>query len=399
MSADVSPDARLERASDALCVPPGTSVILVDPIAAELEISTDAGPVLHPDGVYLGLAEDPYHADPALGSTDIKRLRTSGPDYWWTSTLNPNRPAREDKAHLVFGTAVHKLVLEGAAAFLAAYQREPEGMLRTLDDLVKWLAVHGVTKAPRTKAAAVEAITTQIELLAQGGLIAERPIIEEEVLRAAADAGQTILKGEIFDRIVGAGAAIAANDGLATAFQNGQPEVSIFWTVEVDGVPVRCKCRFDYLKPRGVGDLKSLRNSRSIDFVEACRRAISEFRYDIQAEHYLRGRKKLPELVAAGKIFGASPEVEAWLRDQVAPAAEFAFAWVFYQAEGAPNVKSFTLSPENPILSTYAAPEVDRGLRTFVEFSRIHPPGQAWRLASPVEEISIEELPAWFARS
>ena len=30
---------------------------------------------LHPPGIYFGLDEDEYHADPSLGSSDVRRLR------------------------------------------------------------------------------------------------------------------------------------------------------------------------------------------------------------------------------------------------------------------------------------------------------------------------------------
>ncbi len=43
-------------------------------------------------GIYFGLDEVRYHSDPAVGSTDIRRLRRSAPDYWWHSHMNPARP-------------------------------------------------------------------------------------------------------------------------------------------------------------------------------------------------------------------------------------------------------------------------------------------------------------------
>jgi hypothetical protein len=353
------------------------------------------------DGLYFGLDEERYHADPALGSTDVKRLRTSGPDYWWFSALNPNRPPHEAKPHQTFGRAVHKLVLEGVEPFTRVYQRADDGaeVLRTAEDLAGWLKAHGETKVPRAKAAMIEAIQACVRELAALDESVAMPKIEEVILREAEEAGREILKADAYDRILGAAAAIAENEGLATAFQNGQPEVSLFWTEDVEGFPVRCKARFDYLKPRGIGDLKSIRNSRSVDFVEACRRAIAEYRYDLQAAHYLRGRSRLPDLVAGGAVYGASPEVLAWLVEHVVPAEAPAFQWIFYQSEGAPNVKSYVLSAENPIAIHIAGIEVAAALRKFVELSRAYPPGRPWRLTSPPEELHLEDLPAWYGRT
>lgn len=370
------------------------SLVVIDPLSTILaDQAKEKEPIA--DGVYFGLDEDTYHADPALGSTDIKSLRTSGPDYWWNSKYNPHRPEREDKSFHVFGRAVHKIVLEGVEPFLATYQREDDGddVLRTDADLAKWLVGQGVTKLPKSKG---EKIALAIAL--SSGL-ENPPKIEDEIKRQAAEAGRIILKAEDYDRIIGAAAAIADNPDLATAFQNGAAEVSVFWTIDldgVDGVGIRCKARFDYLKIGGIGDLKSIRNSRGIDFVEACRRAISDLRYDIQAAHYMNARAALRELVAAGKVFGDHDA--AWL-EKVAARESYGFQWVFYQAEGAPNVKSFTLSPENPIRTTFGQGDVDRALATFRHYMNQFGPVHPWRLASPVEELALEDLPAWFGRS
>ena len=76
-------------------------------------------------GVYFDLDEDDYHGDPALGSTDLRRLLASGPDYWWGSPLNPNAPERTSSPQQERGRALHKLVLEGNQAFSVRYVRQP----------------------------------------------------------------------------------------------------------------------------------------------------------------------------------------------------------------------------------------------------------------------------------
>ena len=75
------------------------------------------------------------------------------------------------------------------------------------------------------------------------------------------------------------------------------PEVSVFWEHEMDdGFVVPCKARFDYLKGRGVGDIKTIRNPYGRPFGEACMRHIVDYRYDIQAAHYLAARAELPKV-------------------------------------------------------------------------------------------------------
>ena len=43
-------------------------------------------------GVYFNLPAADYHADPSLGSSDLKRLLQAPAVYWWHSHMNPERP-------------------------------------------------------------------------------------------------------------------------------------------------------------------------------------------------------------------------------------------------------------------------------------------------------------------
>ena len=165
-------------------------------------------------GIYFGLEAELYHADPALGSTDVKRLLVSAPDYWWHSRLNPARPTEtEPTPAQAFGRAVHLMVLEGEAAFSAAYMREPDpdGLLMTMDHLTQWLtdnadrvAEAGVAKLPKTKAGMVALIS---------GIDPAARILDK--IRADADeAGVTILRAEEYDRIMVASQMIRRNPEL-----------------------------------------------------------------------------------------------------------------------------------------------------------------------------------------
>lgn len=297
-------------------------------------------------GVYFGLSEDAYHKDPALGSSDLRQLLVSGPDYWWTSALNPRRAVKEATEAQVFGSALHKLVLEGRQAFEALYVSRP-------DDLVRLDAKARATLCPNS---------------------------------------EIVLKGEDFDRILIAGSLITSNPELATAFEGGMPEVSVFWPGP-DGV--RLKARFDYLKAPGIGDLKSIRNSRGLPFTEACRRAIADHRYDIQAAHYLDARAALRGLAHDGLTFGDHDA--AWLR-RVAASAQFGFAWVFFQANEAPVTWATSISSGNPILDV-AAGSIRNALETYRTFMAAFGPDEMWVLTDPVNELDIAELPAWWARA
>lgn len=351
--------------------------------------------MIHEPGIYFGLDAETYHADPALGSTHLKRLLTSGPDYWWHSALNPARPVdNDDTPSLIFGRAVHAMVLEGLDALRGFYERapEPDGLLVTDADLTAWLdanpdAVAALgEKIPRTKAGKV-ALITRIDPTVR---------ILDVIKEAAEEAGRTILSADDFDRILAAGTMIRANPALGQAFAGGVSEVSIFWNhiPEGGGEPIRCKCRFDYLKVRAIGDLKSIRNVMGLPFDAACRRAIATYRYDVQAAHYMAGRAQLPGFVADGKVFGEhDPE---WLA-RVAASEETAFVFVFYQAAGAPITWATQISPGSPVLE-YGRSSADQALWTFADFRKRFGSEAAWVLTEPITELDVNDLPAWFGR-
>jgi hypothetical protein len=300
-------------------------------------------------GIYFDLPEDDYHSDPALGSTDLRRLLTSGPDYWWHSPLNPNPPPERDPSPaLEFGKALHKLVLEGSQKFHALYVRRP-------DDLARLDAKTKAILCPN---------------------------------------GETVIGGSDFDRIETSGQLIALNPDLASAFEGGMPEVSIFWEHELeDGFRIRCKGRFDYLRPRALADLKSIRNAFGRAFPEACTRAIVDYRYDVQAAHYLEGRAHVQEFVAGELVHGDHDP--AWL-ERVASAKAFAFVWIFFQAADAPIVWAKSVSPGNPIITNIARRDRLAALETYRRYTREFADGKMWILNEPIGELTIQDMPGWY---
>lgn len=332
-------------------------------------------------GIYFDLPEAAYHADPALGSTDIRRLRRSAADYWHHSARNPSRPSVEPSPAQAYGRAIHLRVLEGHDKFLARYERAPEqeGLLVTDADLAEWLTAHGVNKLPRSKS----------EKIVQALGIDPNVRILSEFERRAAEAGREILKHPDFDRIIMASDLITQNPHLATAFSNGHPEVSIFWDRD-DGV--RCKARFDFLKIRGIGDLKSTRNPLGLDFPDACRRAIANYRYDIQAAHYLEGRRQIPQLL--DNVQG--DHEDDWL-EEVATTEEFGFVFVFFQAEDAPISWACSLSPGNPVLEIGRI-AIEHAIERYKDFAQRFAPNEPWMLAEPVDELTVDQLPGYYGR-
>jgi hypothetical protein len=293
-------------------------------------------------GVYFNLRDDLYHADLSLGSTDMKTLADSPPDYWFGSGHNPLREDKDPTPAQKFGSAIHKFVLEGRQAFEAQYAPTE---------------YPGNVKAGKDERAAI------------------------------IDAGKQPISRDDWNRIMMAGTIIKSNPEISDAFSGGCPEVSIFW--ERDGI--KRKGRFDYLKTRAVVDLKSNSNQFRENFVTSCRKSIGKFRYDMQAAHYNEGRAILPKLVAEGRVFGDHyPE---WLR-RVCAAEQWAFVWIFYQSEGAPLTWGATLSPGNGLfdLASASLAKAEENYRRFASDFGFEKP---WVLSEPLEEIDVNDIPAW----
>lgn len=296
-------------------------------------------------GVYFGLDEATYHADPALGSTSMKKLAESPPDFWFDSPHNPMREEDDDTPARLFGRAVHKFVLEGREAFERGYAPAD---------------YPGNVKAGKEER---ERITAQ---------------------------GKQPIKRDDWNRIMMAGTIIRSNPSISTAFAGGQPEVSVFW--ERDGI--RRKARFDYLKPRAVVDLKSNANTMQTDFVTSCRKSIASYRYDVQAAHYFEARAQVGALAGDGAVIGDHDS--EWLR-KVSATTEWAFVWIFYQSKGAPLTWGTTVSPGNGILDLARATlaRSEENYKAFVDRFGLDQP---WVIEEPLTELDINDLPAWAFR-
>lgn len=298
-------------------------------------------------GIYVGLNEERYHADPALGSTDHHTLLKSPPDYWWESWMNPAKKEKPDTKDQIRGTAAHVYVLQGRQLFDATYSRRPD------DD--------PGDKAP-DKAATTKAHNAQC---AANGLIG--------------------LHGDDYDRIRIASQMIIANPKISDAFTGGLSEVSVFWIK--DGV--RLKMRGDYMKPRATTDLKSLKNILKIDFKEYCLRMIAQRNMHIQAEHYNEGRRQMASFHANGAIHGK--DFDKTLLQKIAASDDFAFGWVFYQADGAPSTWGRKISPKNPILID-ARDRIDEARRNYQRYMKAFGETMWIDNSDGFDELYIEDI-------
>lgn len=145
-------------------------------------------------GVYVGISNEEYHADKAVGSTGIKML-IERPYRFWYWNLNPDAPDRPDTKPKKFGTAYHTLMLE------------PE----KFDYKIKF------------------------------------GINESQIAGTLGEGEYNRLK-EMQRRLYG-------KPRRAALLQEGLSEVSFFWRDAETGI--MCKCRWDKFAPDWIVDLKT----------------------------------------------------------------------------------------------------------------------------------------------
>lgn len=326
------------------------------------------------DGVYFGLDEERYHADTALGSSNIRDCLKGPNVFWQSSWMNPKRrkPKIGDDAR-IFGNALHRLLLEGAAPFKNEFVRGPYG---------------GDSELTST----------------------EKSALTKKAKGALKD-HQELLKADEYDFITEVREIIDQDPELAGCLDNGPSEVSVFWT-RPDGT--RLKCRFDKLKLRGYGDLKSIANERGEEIGRACRYAFTKWRYDIQLEHYNEGRIELRDLVRAKKIFFAEehilkikPVTPAMLAaveflNAVADQAQFAAQIVFIpkpgtDAKNPPDAWSEVYSPGNPIFGP-ARDDIETALMIHRDAMKKYGVDKRWLPGRKIGEAAVEEYPYELSR-
>lgn len=322
--------------------------------------------MIHPIGIYYFMSNDEYHQDPAIGSSNIRAILKSPREFWLTSHMNPRRDlyVDDDKDSTVVGTAIHTYLLDGVAAFHDAYIRRP-------DD------APGAT--PGEKGAATKKF------------------------KATLSSHQTMLDGDDWGLVEHTHSVITTHPDLVDLFDGADTEVSVFW---VNGAGIRCKARFDLMKPRGIGDLKSIANEKRDPLHIACKYAIKRNRYDIQAAHYLEGRRQLPRLFKQEKVFlidrgenkpladtaiGQAGLIYNRLRE-VAKSKEFAFQFIFV-AKSLPMSWACTLSPQNPMIEN-ANTDIERAFQLYLGGVEVFgTDGQPWPEDWRLEELHVDDMP------
>lgn len=182
-------------------------------------------------GIYDGISNKEYHADPALGSTSLKTLALKTPALFDYERTHP-----KFSDAFTLGTAAHSLILENDTSGIVVV------------DADNWL-----TKAAKEAKA---------EALAAG----KQPLLTKEMAQVEA----------MRDSVM-------RHDDARHAFIGHRAEVSVFW--EEGGQMF--KCRPDAWKNGVVVDLKTTVDANPDEF----RRTAYKYGYFMSAAHYIDGIK------------------------------------------------------------------------------------------------------------
>lgn len=201
-------------------------------------VDSAPGPIVTEPGIYE-MTNDVYHADrTALSSTGARKLLSGTPARFKYELDHPEAP----KKAFDIGTAAHRLVLGDGP------------------DLV--MVDHPVWNTKQAKAEVAE----------------------------AREAGAVPLKRDEWDQVHAMAAELRRHPLAAALFDAdyGKPEQSLFWTDKATGV--QCRARLDWLdNARGgrllLPDLKTAHDASPSKF----EKAVADFRYDQQADHYMDG--------------------------------------------------------------------------------------------------------------
>jgi hypothetical protein len=180
-------------------------------------------------GIYSGVSNRDYHADPALGSSSLKTLATKTPAHYQHDKANP-----KFSDAFTLGTAAHSLILEGDASSIDVIPAD------------NWLN----KAAKEAKAASLAA--------------GRQPLLVKEMAQVKAMRDAVMAHPQARDLLTG-----------------HKAEESVFW----DENGQTYKCRPDAWKPGILVDLKTTVSASPRDFSKTA----YNFGYHQSAAHYRTG--------------------------------------------------------------------------------------------------------------
>lgn len=348
----------------------------------------------HEPGIYFGMPEDEYHADPALGSSSIKELVRDPTEFQYARRLKAlETEEAEEKAHLTLGTAMHKRILEGRAAYESMFCPEMDpalvkDALDTTAQIREWLDARDV-KAP-SKLTKGDLIKLALEI--------DSAVPIKDVIRQTWQEdhiGQTPLPMKMWDKVELAAQWLQQNPILAPfmedgALTDGAPEVSIFYE---DEGGVRLKARLDRLLSSCVVDLKSFSPKMAAKVGHTIKKVIENECYDLQEAAYQRAIAHAKPLFEAGKVFGAHPDPDL-LRDVFSLTSKPKWFWVFVKTAGAPQ--SRVVEWKSVFAAGTAMERVEAAISNYRRLRDLHGEVADWPPSESYIALTDSDLPSYY---
>lgn len=333
------------------------------------------------DGIYLGLPDAAYHAQPRLSASGIKTMQESVEDFWFDSWMNPQREAKETD-EMNIGKAYHTRVCEGREAFDALYcpafnEDDYPDALSSNDDLKERLKEMGL-KVGGNKQELIDRILEADP---------EAPIMQ----RFASEygkrmAGRSFMSQDLMDKIERNAAFIEKHPTLGKAFKGGFSEISILYTEKETGV--KMKSRMDKLKPQAIIDLKTFQNPAGKPIDKAIYGVMANYRYHIQAAVYYEAVDAAKELFKYGKVFGDG------CKETLAKTLSHdnhVFMFVFQKTNGAPLVRA-RIMPRHLMIMGASRSIVKEAQEKFARYSEVYgTDGTPWLDMDAMEPQSFED--------
>ena len=315
---------------------------------------------MEPQIIY-DLPESEYHSVDATSASLIKKFLISPVDAF--DSLYGER--KEDTAAMIYGSAMHKLILEGRQAFESAYTKgfdktEFPDALDTVKEIVSFMDGQGIKATAKNKTELIEECLSHF------------PDVQFlDRLKAAhgrESAGKTPLSASDYNEISG----VEWVNKLLPP--NGKSEVSIFWD-HPDWGP--CKCRLDHLANNGndfkITDLKSFTNSRQKPVERAVEMDIFAFSYHLQAAFYTEAVKTHFDY-----------------------AENVTFDLLFIEkGKQFPNILPRDITMDGTELGTACGRKIDEVAKKIAAFRKEFGALRPWNRVHNSEPINIEHLPSW----
>ncbi len=349
----------------------------------------------HEPGIYLGMPEAEYHADPSLSNSGVRDLRVSPLTYWINSVLNPDREPDDTEAKET-GKAFHKRILEGKAAFDAVYAPKLEkddhpNALKSGDELKAYCEELQLKKSGTLAelSARIREVDTIVELWT-----------EIEAAHLQQHEGKEFISKALIKRIEQAAQFLESSLDSAPLFRGGFAEVSIFWIDAATGV--RMKARLDYLTPDTITDLKTFSNPQEKRLEEAVANAIAARHYGTQAVIYTAAVRQAKQMFRdrgldavhrLGAFANADFDFLCWFQ-AFARTAEHRFVFVFQESGRVPNVAIREFS-RNMNFYDICAFTCEFAVRRYRDSMDRWGPGVPWVEPPALVELADEDFPLW----